>query len=62
MDRDIADILERLGALRARSRELGEQRKSLLDHIDEAVAQLNKAASELADTQDRSKDLLRRPR
>ena len=62
MDRAIAEILERLEALRARSKELGKQRQSLLDHIDEAVAQLNQAASELAQTQGKSQDLLRRPR
>lgn len=56
MDRDIAEILKRLEALRARSKELGKQREHLMEYLDEAVAQLHQAADELAETKAKVKD------
>jgi hypothetical protein len=60
MDRDIAELLKRLAALRARSKELGEQRQHLMEYIDVAVAQLHQAVDELADTKAKAKDTPRR--
>ncbi|MGH7139517.1 MAG: hypothetical protein ACREHD_27540 [Pirellulales bacterium] len=56
MQRDIAEILKRLEALRARSKELGKQRENLNAHIDEAVAQLHRAAEQMAESKAVIKD------
>jgi hypothetical protein len=60
--RELAGILERLESLRARSKQLGKDRQRLIDHIDEAVSQLNQAAAELAESRAEAEHELRRPR
>jgi hypothetical protein len=48
LDRELSDILDLLETLRAKSKHLGKDHQRLFDHVDEAVSQLNQAASELA--------------
>jgi hypothetical protein len=46
---ELASIVKRLEALWARSKELGQKETRLNAHIEEALAHLNQAASELAE-------------
>jgi DNA repair exonuclease SbcCD ATPase subunit len=46
---ELASIVQRLEALRAKSKELGQEETRLHAHIEEALAHLNQAVSELAE-------------
>jgi hypothetical protein len=62
MDRKLAHVIERLEALRAESKELGQEHKNLLDHFEEAISQLRQAASELVESRARAEHERKRPR